>query len=141
MLLPIASEEFVSFDLSRNGAPGMAAAAASFEQLMVDDVLVVRFSKQRLYDADKIEELTAALLELAEGLTTDKVVLNLHGIDYFSSSGIGALIRFSKRLGQKKAQLRLCELQPMVEEIMLLQRLDKVFDIDADEGSAIINLS
>ncbi len=119
----------------------MAATAASFEQLLVNDVLVVRFSKQRLYDADKIEELTAALLELADGLTTDKVVLNLHGIDYFSSSGIGALIRFSKRLAQKKAQLRLCELQPMVEEIMLLQRLDKVFDIDPDEGSAIINLS
>lgn len=108
-----------------------------FECETQQGIAILRFHKQRLYDSDKIEELQQALLAFAADLTQDRVVLNLHGVDYFSSAGIGALIRFSKRIGEKKARLCLCELQPMVEEILLLQRLNLVFPIQPTEAAAI----
>ncbi len=118
----------------------MSASGSQFDLSIVGDVTILRFSKQRLYDADKIEELSKALLQVADELTTTKLVLNLHGVDYFSSSAIGALIRLAKRLAQKHVALRLCELQPMVEEIMMLQRLHLVFDIQPDEQAALASL-
>jgi len=108
-----------------------------FDSEIQQGVAILRFHKQRLYDSDKIEELQQALLEYAAQLTLNRVVLNLRGVDYFSSAGIGALIRFAKRIREKQAQLCLCELQPMVEEILLLQRLNLVFPIQPTEAAAI----
>lgn len=114
----------------------MPVTSLPFEQEVTGGITFVRMHKQRLYDADRIEELSAALVTCADEIQTDRVVLNLAGVDYFSSAGIGALIRFSKRLAQRKIALRLCQLQPMVEEIMFLQRLHLVFDIEPDEAAA-----
>ncbi|MBI1345453.1 anti-sigma factor antagonist [bacterium] len=119
----------------------MAITSAMFEQDVVQGVTVLRFHKQRLYDSDKIEALQQLLLEFASDVTTPAVILNLRGVDYFSSAGIGALIRFAKRLAEKKVQLCLCELQPMVEEILLLQRLNLVFPIQPTEAAAFASLA
>ncbi len=118
----------------------MSASAPAFETETVEGVTVLRFKQQRFYDVDKIEELSASLLQFADGFQGNKVVLNLAGVNYFSSAAIGVLIRLSKRLAQKKVKLCLCELQSMVAEIMFLQRLHLVFNIQPDEAAAIASL-
>lgn len=56
------------------------------------------------------------------------VVLDLSAVTFLDSSGLGALVSVMKILGQKD-RLRLAGLQPVVEKVLRLTRMDKVFAI------------
>ena len=66
----------------------------------------------------------------------DKIVLDLGPVHFVDSSGLGAIVSIYKgHLGHKEIQL--CSLQPMVDKVFKLTRMDQVFSIFLDVPSAI----
>ncbi|MEQ8675972.1 MAG: STAS domain-containing protein [Aggregatilineales bacterium] len=66
-----------------------------------------------------------------------KVVVNLENVNFIDSSGLSALVKGLKRCRQNGGELYLCHLQQAVFIIFELTRLDKAFNIYADEAAAI----
>ena len=66
----------------------------------------------------------------AEG--TEKVILNLQGLDYIDSSGIGELIHTSKLVS-----VRLINVPKRVADLLRLTNCYALFDVRQDEQTAI----
>lgn len=63
----------------------------------------------------------------AEG-GAERVVLDLTGVEFIDSSGLGAIVASMKQLG-KDRRLDLAGLHPFVEKVFRLTRMDTVFKL------------
>jgi anti-sigma B factor antagonist len=83
--------------------------------------------------ADQVKE---AFREAA-GKGMRQVVLNLGDVPFIDSSGLAALVSGLKTLNEKEGGLKLASLQSQADLLFKLTMFDKVFEIFADDDSAI----
>lgn len=83
---------------------------------------------------------TKAFREVIQGLVKQNqtnIVLNLSGLDYLDSSGIGELVRNYMTVVKKGGAMKVVGLAPKVEEILKVTQLYQVFPEFPDEASAL----
>lgn len=101
----------------------------------VDDIAVVDLSG-RITLGEGSAALRKAIRELiAHGYR--KIVLNLADVDYIDSAGIGELVSAHTTVQNMEGELKLLQLTRRVHDLLQITRLVTVFDVQADEGSAI----
>lgn len=66
------------------------------------------------------------------GTGVQKIAIEMQGVNYVSSSGIGMLVSVLKKAHQANIDLALCGLQSDIQELFQLTRLDQVFSIARD---------
>jgi anti-sigma B factor antagonist len=66
-----------------------------------------------------------------------KIVLNLGGVDYIDSSGIGELVSSFTHVQSQGSKLVLLNLTKRIQELLVITKLITVFDIFQDEKSAL----
>ena len=64
----------------------------------------------------------------------DIVLLDMKGVNFMNSSGIGALVAILKMVRAKEKQLYLCGLTDQVKMIFQLTKMDRVFKHFVDPG-------
>ena len=79
-------------------------------------------------DSSAVREKLTDLLD--DGVTL--LVLNLSGLEYVDSSGLGVLISIHKRCLQKGGKMVVSGLRGMVDDLFKLTRLDLVFNIEQE---------
>jgi anti-sigma B factor antagonist len=87
-----------------------------------------------------IGEGNTMLREVVDGLLekgNNKILLNLGGVAYIDSSGLGELVRTHSTLQRQGGQLKMVNLNQKVQELLRATSLNKVFDVHKDEASAI----
>ena len=67
----------------------------------------------------------------------NNIILNLTGLDYLDSSGIGELVRNYLAVVKKGGAMKVVGLAPKVEEILKVTQLYQVFPEFPDEASAL----
>jgi len=65
------------------------------------------------------------------------IILNLTGLDYLDSSGIGELVRNYLSVVKKGGAMKVVGLAPKIEEILKVTQLYQVFPEFPDEASAL----
>jgi len=83
---------------------------------------------------------TAALNETIAGLLRQgrkRIVLNLRGLEYLDSSGVGQLVRTYLMVIKADGEMRAVGLTPRVEEILKITKLSQVFPEFPDEEQAL----
>ncbi len=81
----------------------------------------------------KLRETVNALLE--EG--RKNVLLNLQGVSYMDSAGIGELVACYKRARDRGSALKLLNPSGKVQDLLVLTRLQEIFEIFRDEREAL----
>jgi anti-sigma B factor antagonist len=76
------------------------------------------------------------LLEFRE-TRTPKVLLNMREVNYIDSSGVASLVEGLKASRDVGSRLILFALSPIVQEVLQLSRLMKVFEIYDSEEKAL----
>ena len=66
-----------------------------------------------------------------------KILLNLAGVGYVDSSGIGELVSSYTTIGREKGQLKLLNLTQKIKELLVITKLLTVFDTYDDESAAL----
>jgi anti-sigma B factor antagonist len=66
-----------------------------------------------------------------------KIVMNLAGIDYMDSTGLGELVSAYRLVKQQDGELKLMNLNKKVSDLLQITRLYAVFDIHNDESQAV----
>src|SRR4029434_6953446 len=72
---------------------------------------------------------------LGEG--KNKILLNLGGVGYIDSSGIGELVSSFTAVNKENATLKLLNLTQKIQDLLAITKLLTVFDVFDDEGSAL----
>lgn len=68
--------------------------------------------------------------------SSERVLLDLAGLDYVSSAGLRVFLMGAKRARQVGGRLVLCGLQPMVGEVFQMSGFGRILDIVATEADA-----
>jgi len=85
---------------------------------------------------DEIGDLRDAVRALiAEG--KKKIILNLVGVDYIDSSGVGELVGSFTTVRNAGGELKLLNLTQKVHDVLYVTKLYTVFDIKDDEFTAV----
>ena len=66
-----------------------------------------------------------------------KILLNLGGVGYVDSSGIGELVSSYTTIGREGGQLKLLNLTQKIQDLLGITKLLTVFDTYEDEASAL----
>lgn len=85
-----------------------------------------------------------AFREMIQGLLKEgrtNIVLNLTGLEYLDSSGIGELVGNYMSIVKKGGVMKVVGLAPRVEEILKVTQLYQVFPEFPDEASALESFS
>ena len=91
-----------------------------------DDILIVRAMDSRI-DAAVAIQFKEHMRDLVKA-APPRVMLDLSGVTFLDSSGLGALVAVMKLLGPDR-RLELCGLTPAVERVFRLTRMDAVFTV------------
>ena len=94
---------------------------------------VVRVHAPRLDAAVAIrfKDRFSALAVTGEGAGAQTILLDLAEVEFLDSSGLGAVVAARKMLGENRT-LALAALSPMVDKVMRLTHMDRVFPIYED---------
>ena len=66
-----------------------------------------------------------------------EIVLNLGGVNYIDSSGIGELVSAFTTVRKQRGDLKLLNLTKKVHDLLQITKLYTVFDVKDDEAGAI----
>jgi anti-sigma B factor antagonist len=103
----------------------------------VGGVAVVRFVSRVIRDDRIIQAMFELLDQLIEQTGRRRVVLNFATVEAFASYAFGKIIMLNKKLRPPDGRLALCNLTPIVNEIIDIMRLRREFNIYPAEQQAL----
>jgi anti-sigma B factor antagonist len=80
--------------------------------------------------------LRKTIVELAEGGAVN-IILNLAGVTEIDDDGLGVLVVCYARIARSSGALKLLNLMPLHLSLMVLTKLDTVFEVFKDEQDAV----
>ena len=101
-----------------------------------DGILTIIFEDARILDESKLEQLGRDLMEMLDKTTEERVILDFRNVKFMSSSMLGKLVQVHKKAGEFKVKLKLCSIDPEIRQVFKITKLDKLFEIEADETAA-----
>ncbi len=109
-----------------------------FEASIENNVLVVAIEMVTL-DATNSGEFKQDIGPIIENQS--RVLFDLSNLNFIDSSGLGAMLSSLRRISAAGGQLKLCGLQPRVQSVFTLVRMNQVFDISATRTDAMHSFS
>lgn len=103
----------------------------------IDGVTVASFSDSEMVSEDVIHEVDEQLGELAGSLQSGDVLLNFREVRLMSSTMLAVLLKFSRKLAARRGKVKLCCLDPSLQEIFKITRFDRLFEIHDKEFVAL----
>ena len=105
-----------------------------------EGTVVAQFQDEDILDEVVIGKLGEQLNGLATAVDCPKIVLDFAHVQHMSSAALGMLITLQKRVRERKGQLRLCNIRPAIYEVFVITKLNEIFQIHTDRGSALGSL-
>lgn len=84
----------------------------------------------------EIEEFKESIKEFLKKLETRGLILDLKGLDYISSAGIGVFVEIFKALKEQNIEIRFCNVGHFIENIFKITSLDAIFPMVPDQEAA-----
>ncbi len=101
------------------------------------EVVVGQFCVPRLTEDQNVEQLGQDLFALVDQFDKRKVVLSLASVEFLTSSVLGKLITLHRKMHRQQGRLVLCDLQPGVNEVMRISRLNDYFRVSDTVDDAL----
>ncbi len=87
-------------------------------------------------DAAGVRDHRDQLTRLADEVE-NQLVVNLHGVSFIDSSGLGLIVSMVRRLREHRADMSLCQLTPQAQSLFELTRMSRIFTIYTSEEDAL----
>jgi anti-sigma B factor antagonist len=111
----------------------------TIERRDVNDVVILQVSGEITYGkgSDVVLRTTVDTV-IAEGMR--KLILNVSGVTYVDSAGLGQLAQIQTQAGRSQVALRLASLSKRLRELLLATRLLPLFQVYETEAEALASL-
>ena len=103
-------------------------------------ITFVVFQLSEVTDDDNIDVLGRELFSLVDQFGCEKIVLDLAGVAYITSSVLGKIISLHRKQSRNGGQLVLCNIEPGLAETLQTSRLLSYFDVATNADAAIASL-
>jgi anti-sigma B factor antagonist len=95
---------------------------------------------EEILDENAIKRLSDELTAEAKSNAPAKMIVNFARVKRLSSASLGAFIRLNANVENAGGKLALCRLIPVLHQLFLITKLDKIFAIYPDEETAMKGL-
>ena len=95
----------------------------------VGAITIVEFLDRRLIDTARIESLGSRVTDLINEKNAVKLIINFEKVEYLSSTMLNVLIALDTAVKRKKGKLVLANLDPELQKVFTLMKLNKVMTI------------
>ena len=103
--------------------------------------VVVEFADSRISEGSIVDAIQAALTQLLESDPQQKIVIDFQRVELMSSAMLGVLVRLYRDLAENGGRMVLCGLQPPIQKVFELTRLDQLFRIEKDLATGLSRLA
>jgi anti-sigma B factor antagonist len=103
----------------------------------IGEVTVVNFTDKKILDEQNIQVIGEQLFSLVDELGRRKLLLNFSNVEYLSSAALGKFITLNKKVKGAGGSLILCAIDPQIYEVFEITKLNKLFNIQKDEQTAL----
>jgi anti-sigma B factor antagonist len=110
-------------------------AELNINERQAGDVTVLDMSGKITIGEGSVALRTAIRRLLEEG--KKRILLNLSGISYIDSSGIGELVSSYTAINKEGGQLKLLNLTQKIQDLLTITKLLTVFDVYDNEAEAL----
>lgn len=104
----------------------------------VDQNISVIEPRGSLIGGNEIDEMKVTSRDLLEK-GNKKLIIDLKGVDYINSSGIGALVSILTTYKNARGMVKLCSMGKGVQNVFVITKLTSVFDVEDSREAAIKN--
>lgn len=112
------------------------------EMEFVNGVMVLTLEGKLAPDRDIPNDLREYVLDALEKRDTiHALVLDLAGVSYINSSGLGELVRTRTETGTKRMRLILCNVPKNIADLLKISKLLTLFDICDSREEALARLA
>ncbi len=111
-----------------------------FSTRQQSDVLVVTFESGEGLNEFRNNALRDSLYELVGSQPDPLFAVDLHKVDYLSSSGVALLVGLKRRVETRGGKIAIYHLQPIVRDLLAVMKLDRFFLIADDESQAVASI-
>ena len=118
----------------------MEDAQSAVEITEVEGVKVAVPQSPRILDDIYISKIGEELTNAITGSQNPKLIIDFEKVTNMSSSALGMLITVHKRVREAGGELRLCNINPNIEEVFRITRLDEIFIMDIDRQGSLTNI-
>jgi anti-sigma B factor antagonist len=101
-----------------------------------DDILTIRILDERLVEPEQLKRVFDDLYALLGKSEQQQVVLDFSAVKFMASAALGKLVALQKKCDEYRAKLKLCGVAPEILQVFKITKLNKFFDIQADEAAA-----
>ena len=118
----------------------MSASTPRRRRLEVEDngeITIVNFIDRKILDEQNIQKIGEDLFSLIDQYDRKKILLNFSNVEYLSSAALGKFITLNKKVQAKSGKLVMCNINEDIFEVFEITRLDRLFNIQKDEQSAL----
>lgn len=106
-----------------------------------EDISVVSFVRKELSEEENLEILGQELFSLVDQFGCQKIILDMTGVLYLTSSVLGKIITLHRKLQRGAGSLVLCRIEPGVIDTLQTSRLMTYFTTAEDVSAAVQVLS
>jgi len=110
-------------------------AELSIRERQAGDVTILDLEGKITIGEGSVSLRTAIRRLIEEG--KKKILLNLAGVGYVDSSGIGELVSSYTTINREGGQLKLLKLTQKIKDLLTITKLLTVFDVYDDEAQAL----
>jgi len=110
-----------------------------FEVATEGEVKIFRVLRDKL-TCDTLEPMSQEVMNIIEE-GNNKLVLNLSSVNYIDSYCAGFFMDIYRKLFSREGALKLVGINPRVQNVLTLVRIDKVVDIFENEKEAVISFT
>jgi anti-anti-sigma factor len=104
----------------------------------IERTVLIRFADAEiLFEEEAVHMVGQELRRLIEEQGPGRLVVNFAGVRYISSEVLGILAGLQGQLESARGSVVLCGLDPLLRDMVRITRLDRVFDVCADEAEAL----
>src|SRR5688572_18578073 len=103
----------------------------------IGEVAVVNFTDKKILDEQNIQVIGEQLFSLVDELGRKKILLNFRNVEYLSSAALGKFITLNKKVNGSSGKLILCNIDAQIYEVFEITKLNKLFNIQKDEQTAL----
>ena len=107
----------------------------SIKERQAGDVTILDLEGKITIGEGSVSLRTAIRRLIEEG--KKKILLNLAGVSYVDSSGIGELVSSYTTINREGGQLKLLKLTQKIKDLLTITKLLTVFDVYDDESQAL----
>jgi anti-sigma B factor antagonist len=92
--------------------------------------------KGRITAGDEASNFRAAIQKLA-ATPGARLILNMQGVDYVDSTGLGALVMCSTLFKNNEGQVKLLNVNRRNIELLIMTKIDTIFEVFDEESDAV----